>query len=199
LNPIRRHVDEHLRTIQALEPLFPVVAQIADHMIGCLAKGGCIFWAGNGGSAADSQHLASELVGRFERERKGMTSIALTTDTSALTAIGNDCGFEQIFARQVEALGRPGDLLVAITTSGVSPNVLRAAETARKGGMTVIGLSGRDGGKLKEIADVCLVVPTQNTARIQEAHILVGHILCDMVERHFADSADVTRVRSDVC
>jgi D-sedoheptulose 7-phosphate isomerase len=188
LNPIRRHVEAHLRTIQALDPLFPTIAQVAERMIHCLADGGCVFWAGNGGSAADSQHLASELVGRFERERAGLPSIALTTDTSALTAIGNDSGFEQIFARQVSALGRPGDLLVAITTSGTSANVLRAVEAAQSRRMTVVGLTGRDGGRLKDTADLCLQVPARNTARIQEAHILIGHILCDLVEAHFAEA-----------
>jgi D-sedoheptulose 7-phosphate isomerase len=188
LNPIRRHVEAHLRTIQALDPLFPAIAQVAERMIHCLADGGCVFWAGNGGSAADSQHLASELVGRFERERAGLPSIALTTDTSALTAIGNDSGFEQIFARQVSALGRPGDLLVAITTSGTSANVLRAVEAAQSRRMTVVGLTGRDGGRLKDTADLCLQVPARNTARIQEAHILIGHILCDLVEAHFAEA-----------
>ena len=187
MNRIRWHFDEHVRTISALEPLFPVVAQIGNSMINCLAHGGCVMWAGNGGSAADSQHLASELVGRFERERKGIAAIALTTDTSALTSIGNDFGFESIFARQVEAVGRPGDLLIGITTSGASPNILRAVEVARDRGMTTIGLTGRSGGNLKDIADVCLVVPSESTARIQEAHIFIGHILCDLVEAHFAN------------
>jgi D-sedoheptulose 7-phosphate isomerase len=166
---------------------------MADRMVGCLAAGGCVFWAGNGGSAADSQHLASELVGRFERDRRAIASLALTTDTSALTAIGNDLGFEQIFARQLEALGRAGDLLVAISTSGTSPNILRAAEVARRKGMAIIGFGGRDGGELKTIADICLVVPSWNTARIQEAHILIGHILCDLVETHFSDADEDMR------
>jgi D-sedoheptulose 7-phosphate isomerase len=185
VSEIRRHIDEHLRVIKALEPCFFVIAEIADRMIACLAQGGCVLWAGNGGSAADSQHLASELVGRFERERSGISSIALTTDTSALTAIGNDCGFERIFSRQVEAIGRRGDLLVAITTSGSSPNLLCAVEAARARQMTTVGLTGREGGNLKDMVDVCLIVPAERTARIQEAHILVGHILCDLVERHF--------------
>jgi D-sedoheptulose 7-phosphate isomerase len=182
---IRRHLDEHLRTIRSLESQLPVIVSICEHFINCLARGGRVFWVGNGGSAADCQHLASELVGRFERDRPGMASIALTTDTSALTAIGNDCGFEQIFARQVEALGRPEDLLVAISTSGTSPNILRAVATARAQGMKSIGLTGRDGGTLKDAADICLVVSAGSTARIQEAHILIGHILCDRVEQYF--------------
>jgi D-sedoheptulose 7-phosphate isomerase len=172
--------------ISALEGSVSTIKAMADRVIACLAGGGCVFWAGNGGSAADSQHLASELVGRFERDRRAIASVALTTDTSALTAIGNDLGFDQVFARQVEALGGAGDLLVAISTSGTSANILRAAEAARGKGMAVIGLGGRDGGELKAKADICLVVPSWNTARIQEAHILVGHILCDLVERHFS-------------
>jgi D-sedoheptulose 7-phosphate isomerase len=192
VDPIRLHVDAHLRTIRALEPLYPLIDATAARMIGCLSRGGRILWAGNGGSAADSQHLSCELIGRFERDRAGIASVALTTDTSALTAIANDYGFEQVFARQVQALGRPGDLLVAISTSGSSPNILRAVETARSQGVTVIGLTGHDGGLLRQTADICLVVPASNTARIQEAHGLIGHILCDLVERHFIPPADAT-------
>lgn len=163
--------------------------RIAGLMINALAGGGRIFWLGNGGSAADSQHLASELVGRFERERPGLAAIALTTDSSALTAIGNDYGFDQVFARQVEALCRPGDLVIGISTSGNSPNVLRAMEMARAMGVGTAGLSGRDGGRLKGLVDACLVAPADNTARIQEVHLLAGHILCDLVEARFAPSA----------
>jgi len=159
-------------------------------MIACMRDGGCIFWLGNGGSAADSQHLAAELVERFEMERPGIRSVALTTDTSALTAIGNDEGFERIFARQIEALGRPGDLVMAISTSGNSPNVLAAVTIARALGLTTVGLTGRDGGRLKALADICLIVPSENTARIQEAHILVGHILCDLAEQHVAATGE---------
>jgi D-sedoheptulose 7-phosphate isomerase len=190
MDPIRLHVDAHLRTIRALEPLYTLIEEIAARMIDCLDQGGRVLWAGNGGSAADSQHFSSELIGRFERDRGGIPSLALTTDTSALTAIANDYGFEQVFARQVEALGRARDLLIAISTSGSSPNILRAVEMARTRGVTTIGLTGRDGGLLREIADICLVVPASNTARIQEAHGLIGHILCDLVERHFARPRD---------
>lgn len=175
-----------MRTIERLRGQGVTIARIATTMIDSLSRGGCVFWLGNGGSAADSQHLAAELVGRFERERPGLASIALTTDSSALTAIGNDLGFDRLFARQVEALCRPPDLVIGISTSGNSPNVLRAIETARNIGIETVGLSGRDGGQLRELADTCLVVPSANTARIQEAHILIGHILCDMVESHFA-------------
>jgi D-sedoheptulose 7-phosphate isomerase len=186
---IQRHIDDHLQAIERLRELSADIEGIAALMIDCLTAGGRIFWLGNGGSAADSQHLASELVGRFERDRPGLASIALTTDSSALTAIGNDYGFERIFARQVEALCRPGDLVIGISTSGNSPNVLRAMEMARAMGVGTAGLSGRDGGRLKGLVDACLVAPADNTARIQEVHLLAGHILCDLVEARFAPSA----------
>ena len=182
MQSIDRHLADHLHTIEALRSQRPVIAKIGELIVYCLRHDGCVFWLGNGGSAADCQHLAAELVGRFERDRRGLASVALTTDTSALTSIANDYGFEQVFARQVEALCRPGDLVIGISTSGNSPNVLAAIETARRNGIATAGLSGRDGGKLSALADVCLVVPADNTARIQEAHILVGHILCDLAE-----------------
>ena len=186
---IDRHLDDHLLTIARLRGQRADIEGIAALMIDCLASGGLVFWLGNGGSAADSQHLASELVGRFERDRPGLASIALTTDSSALTAIGNDYGFDQIFARQVEALCRPGDLVIGLSTSGNSPNVLRALEKARALGVMTAGFSGRGGGRLKGAVDVCLIAPSDNTARIQEAHLLVGHILCDLVEARFAPPA----------
>lgn len=183
---IDRHLDDHLRTIERLREQSAAIEGIAGLMIDCLAVGGRVFWLGNGGSAADSQHLASELVGRFERDRPGLASLALTTDSSALTAIGNDYGFDQIFARQVEALCRPGDLVIGISTSGNSPNVLKAMEKARALGARTAGFGGRGGGHLKDVVDACLIVASDNTARIQEAYLLAGHILCDLVETHFA-------------
>jgi len=183
---IDRHLDDHLNTIARLREQSALIEEIAGLMIRCLTAGGRIFWLGNGGSAADSQHLASELVGRFERDRPGLASHALTTDSSALTAIGNDYGFEQIFARQVESLCRPEDLVIGISTSGNSPNVLRAMEKARALGALTVGFGGRGGGRLKDLVDACLIVACDNTARIQEAHLLVGHILCDLVEAHFS-------------
>ncbi len=189
---ISRHIDDHLRAIECLRDLSVDIEAIAALMIACLEAGGRIFWLGNGGSAADSQHLASELVGRFERDRPGLASIALTTDTSALTAIGNDYGFDLIFARQIEALCRPPDLVIGISTSGNSPNVLRALEKAHALGLGTAGLCGRDGGRLRELVDACLIVPVDNTARIQEAHILAGHILCALVEAHFTPSPATT-------
>jgi D-sedoheptulose 7-phosphate isomerase len=142
---------------------------------------------GNGGSAADCQHLAAELVGRFERERRGLASMALTTDTSILTSVGNDYGFEHIFARQVDALCGREDLLIGLSTSGNSRNVLAALDVAAGIGTFRAGLSGGTGGRLREATDLCLVVPSANTARIQEAHILIGHMLCDLVETALAE------------
>ena len=189
MSEIQRHIGNHLRTIEALRGETPVIHRIADYLVDCLSGRHCVFWAGNGGSAADCQHLAAELVGRFERERSGFCSVALTTDSSVLTSVGNDYGFERIFARQVQALCRPGDLLIGISTSGNSPNVLRAVEAAKARGIRTAGLSGRGGGELKRLADACLVVPDDNTARIQEAHILVGHILCDLAERRIGGAS----------
>jgi len=144
-----------------------------------------VLLCGNGGSAADAQHIAAELVGRFKKERRGLPAVALSTDTSALTAISNDYGYEQVFARQVEALAQKGDVLIAISTSGESENVLRAVEVARTMGCKCIGLLGRDGGRIKDMCDAAIVVPVEDTPRIQEMHILVGHILCALVDESF--------------
>ncbi|WP_394844302.1 SIS domain-containing protein [Pendulispora brunnea] len=149
---------------------------------GVLRAGKKVLLFGNGGSAADAQHIAAELVGRFVKDREALPAIALTVDTSALTAIGNDYGFEQVFARQVRALGQEGDLAVAISTSGTSPNVIAAIHAAREKGMRVMGLSGRKGGQMPALCDTCLVVPSNDTARIQELHITIGHILCEVLE-----------------
>lgn len=154
------------------------VAAVAEALQG----GGKVLLCGNGGSAADAQHVAAELVGRFKAERRGLAAVALTTDTSALTAIANDYGFERVFARQVEALARPGDVVVGLSTSGNSANVLAAVETAKGIGCRTVGLTGRDGGRLGRMVDVHLNVPHDDTARVQEAHITLGHILCDCVE-----------------
>jgi len=148
----------------------------------CLNSGGKILLFGNGGSAADAQHLATELVVRYRSDRAPMAALALTTDTSALTAGGNDLGFEQIFARQIQALGRPGDVAVGLSTSGRSPNVNVALKTAREGGLISTAMTGGDGGDLLELADPILIVPSDDTARIQEMHILLGHMLCGALE-----------------
>jgi D-sedoheptulose 7-phosphate isomerase len=183
---LRETLDAHLAVIRGIEPLLPEVERLAERGTNCLRAGGRILWMGNGGSAADCQHLAAELVGRFERDRPGLASIALTTDTSILTSVGNDLGFERIFARQVEALCRPQDLLIGLSTSGNSRNVLAALEVAAGIGCLRAGLSGGKGGQLVAATDLCLVVPSHNTARIQEAHILIGHMLCDLIETALA-------------
>ena len=161
-----------------------IVAQAAD-MAERLKRGCRILVCGNGGSAADAQHFAAELSGRYVKERRALAGIALTVDTSALTAIGNDYGFDRVFSRQVEALGRPGDLLVGISTSGNSPNIILAVEEAKKLGMRTLVLTGRDGGKLKALADDALVVPSQVTARIQEIHLMTYHFWCEALDTHF--------------
>jgi D-sedoheptulose 7-phosphate isomerase len=158
-----------------------IVTQGED-MASRLSGGGRVLICGNGGSAADAQHFAAELSGRFVTERRPLAGIALTTDTSALTAIGNDYGFDKVFARQLEALGRTGDLFVGISTSGNSGNVIEAVKAARAVGIKTLGLLGRDGGKLKDMMDDCLVVPSDVTARIQEVHIMVIHFWCEVVD-----------------
>jgi D-sedoheptulose 7-phosphate isomerase len=157
----------------------------AEDMAERLRRGCKLLICGNGGSAADAQHLAAELSGRYLKERRALAGIALTTDTSALTAIGNDYGFDQVFSRQVEALGRPGDLLIGISTSGNSPNVILAVEAAKGLGMRTLGLLGRDGGKLAGLVDDALVVPSSVTARIQEVHQMIYHFWCEALDARF--------------
>ena len=159
-----------------------------DALRTALRAGRTVLVCGNGGSAADAQHFAAELVGRFTRERRAWPALALTTDTSALTAIGNDYGFDRVFARQVEAHGQSGGVLIGISTSGGSPNVLAAVETARARGLVTIGLTGRDGGALGRAVDVHLNVPSRSTARTQEVHITLLHVLCDLVEQELVDA-----------
>ena len=179
---VRESIQEHLAVCTALQNLAPAIGHVAERMVRSLQEGGKICWMGNGGSAADCQHLAAEFVGRFELERRGLASIAFTTDSSILTAIGNDYGFESIFSRQVEALCRPQDVVVGISTSGNSENICRALERAQLEGCFTIALTGRTGGRMADIVDQALIVPSFTTARIQEAHILIGHILCREVE-----------------
>lgn len=179
-----RNLEEHRRTFEALAALRGAVERTALTLADCLRAGHKILFCGNGGSAADSQHLAAELTGRFLRDRAPLAAIALSTDTSALTCIGNDYGFEQVFERQVQALGRAGDVLVAISTSGHSPNILRAARAARAGGLVTVALAGRDGGELARVCDDAVVVPCAATARVQEAHIFIGHTWCGLIEEH---------------
>ncbi len=179
---LRSGLDEHMDVFRRLPTLAPAIQQAADLMVASLSQGGKLMFCGNGGSAADSQHMAAELIGRLVKDRPPLAAVALTTDTSALTSIGNDYGFDEVFSRQVTGLGRKGDCLIGISTSGNSRNVLRAAEAARAAGIRVIGLLGRDGGALRGLCDVAIVVPSPTTARIQEAHSFIGHTLCAMVE-----------------
>lgn len=178
-----RNLCEHLAVMEALEVLQQPVEDTAALLARCLADGGKLMLCGNGGSAADCQHIAAELTGRFLHERRPLPAIALTTDTSALTCIGNDYGFADIFARQVQALGRRGDCLVAISTSGRSDNVLKAVDAARTQGMHTVALSGRDGGSIAQACEHAVVVPCDTTARIQEAHIFIGHTWCGLIEQ----------------
>jgi len=161
------------------------IEECADLIFETFQKGGKVLICGNGGSAADAQHLAAEFVGRYETERIGLPSIALTTDTSALTALANDYGFERIFARQVEALAQKNDLLIAISTSGNSPNVISAVMSARKIGCKILGMTGAKGKKLASLCDKCILVPSDRTARIQEAHITIAHIWCEIIDRKY--------------
>jgi len=175
-------ITDHLDVIKAITVQQELVEKIALVMVEALASGKKILWCGNGGSAADAHHMAAEIVGRFRRERRGLPSIALTTDTSILTAVANDYGFESVFSRQVEALGNAGDVLIAISTSGNSPNVVKAVEVAKELGVITIAFTGIGGGKLAKLADYIFAVPSKDTARVQEAHSLVAHMLCDWVE-----------------
>lgn len=180
---LQAHGETFARLVACLQE---DIARAAEMVIETLQKGGKVLLFGNGGSAADAQHIAAELTGRFVHQRRGLPAIALTTDTSALTAISNDYGYEHVFARQVEALARPEDLVIGITTSGNSPNVLLALEKAQALGCRTIALTGNNGGKASAFAELNLVVPSQLTARIQEMHILIGHILCMAVDEAFA-------------
>lgn len=173
----------HLQSANKIFALTQEVEKVAKILTNAIQNGNKILICGNGGSAADAQHFAAELTGRYKKERKGLSAIALSVDTSALTAIGNDYGFEFVFSRQVEALAKSGDVLFGISTSGNSANVLNAAKVAKDLGAVVVGLSGRDGGALNQISDINLVMPDNDTPRIQELHILVIHILCDIIER----------------
>jgi D-sedoheptulose 7-phosphate isomerase len=163
--------------------LHAAIAGVASACIDALRRGNKILFAGNGGSAADAQHLAGELVSRFNYDRPGLAAFALTTDTSVLTAIGNDYGYERAFARQVEAVGVAGDVFVGISTSGRSPNIVAALQAARAKGLVTVGLTGRGGGRMPELCDHCLRTPSDETPRIQEGHIAMGHTICWLIER----------------
>ncbi len=183
---VRATLSEHAAAIADLTDLVPQIEEGGRRLVECLRNGGKILWMGNGGSAADSQHMAAEIVGRFQRERKGLPSIALTVDTSILTSVGNDFGFDHVFSRQIEALCGEKDVVIAISTSGNSGNILKGIEAAREIGATVIGLTGQGGGKMAEVCDLLLAAPSGSTPRIQECHLLIEHILCDCVDAAFA-------------
>lgn len=188
-DPIDAHFRASLEGLKAASgdsALLALTRSIAALIANALRAGGKILLVGNGGSAADAQHIAAELVGRYKMERRGYAAIALTTDTSALTAIGNDYGIERIFARQVEGLGKRGDILIALTTSGRSPNILQALECARGIGMTTIGFTGLKGGNLKTACDHVFVAPSDDTPVIQQIHMTALHAICDGVERALA-------------
>ena len=179
---LREALAAHQAVMSQLEPLLPQIFAVAQCWRDCIKRGGKILLMGNGGSAADCQHIAAEIVGRYKRERRGLPSIALTTDTSILTSVGNDYGFEFIFSRQVEALCTPLDVVVGLSTSGNSPNVVRAIATAKEIGATTVAMTGGSGGKLATLCDFNLIMPSSDTPRIQEAHIFIGHSLCDLLE-----------------
>ena len=167
------------------EDCLVTLRKVASIMTGALTAGNKILFMGNGGSAADAQHLAAEFTGRYMRERPALAAMALNVNTSSLTAIGNDYSFDAVFARQIEALGRSGDVAIGLSTSGTSPNILRGMEVARSLGLVTVGLTGESGGRLKDVVEYCLCVPSSQTPRIQECHILLGHILCEIVEDDF--------------
>jgi len=184
-------IEEINRQLQAQRALLevisrdmsPLIADLSALLVKTFKSGGKLLIMGNGGSAADAQHFAAEIVGRFKMERAALPAISLSTDTSILTAVGNDYGYEAVFLRQVEALACPGDAVIGISTSGNSPNVLKALELARQRGCTTIALLGKDGGSIKGICNLALVVPSSDTPRIQEGHITIIHIVCDLVEK----------------
>lgn len=181
---IEAQIVAHRDVLQSLSSsLIPDIHQAAKMVLDCLKKGNKIILFGNGGSAGDAQHIAAELTGRFKTERKSLPGLAITTDTSALTAIANDYGYHEIFARQISGLARANDTLIGITTSGNSPNVVAGLKTGKELGCTTIGLTGEQSGKIAPLCDVIINVPSRDTARIQEMHILIGHIICQVVDQ----------------
>ena len=182
---VKQRILEDLRFVQQ-------VMDMGHLLIDCYEAGRKLMVAGNGGSAADAQHIAAEFVSRFNFDRPGLPALALTTDTSILTAVGNDYGYDQLFRRQIEANGVGGDVFLGISTSGNSPNILQALEAARLKGITTFGLTGKTGGKMRELCDHCLCVPSEDTPRIQESHILIGHTLCAMVEQALFEAPSIS-------
>lgn len=183
---IAEELQYHQQTLtRVIETLIPDIQKGSEMLSEVLRAGSKVLIAGNGGSAADAQHIAAELTGRYVKERKALPAIALTVDTSALTAISNDYGFDHVFSRQLAALVRPGDLFIAISTSGNSKNIIHALHTAKEYGCKTLGLSGRDGGEMNSLCDLNIVIPDDTTARIQEMHILIGHIFCKAIDAEY--------------
>jgi len=191
---IVRIFDEHARLQKEfLKHNTEMLAQVTEVLLQAFRKGRTVYFFGNGGSAADAQHLAAEFVNRFRLDRHALPALALNVDTSVLTSIANDFGYDRVFARQIEAFGRPDDVAVGLSTSGASPNVIEGIRLARKQGLVTVGFSGGDGGALLRETDHCLVVPSKTTARVQEMHILAGHAICDLVEQEYVHPTHETR------
>ena len=185
INEIKSQFKQNIKLHKdAMESLVPKIAEVAKLIIQAYKKGNKLLLCGNGGSAADAQHIAAELVGRFKKERKGLPAIALTTNTSIITAVANDYGYDLLFVRQVEAIGIKGDILIGISTSGNSSNIIKAVETANFKGLKTIGFLGSDGGRLKDLVYLPIIVPFKGSDRVQEVHILIGHILCSLIESY---------------
>ena len=185
-DPMSAGLDEHLRTAQALRDQLPLLQRMTDTIVSSIRDGGKVLIFGNGGSAADAQHIAAELLGRFKLNRRALPAIALTTDTSILTAVGNDLGADMFFERQVEALARPGDVVWVLSVSGTSPNVIRAVKKTKQIGATLIGFTGRSGGELADYCDLCLKAAHTSADRVQEVHELAYHLVCEQVEAALA-------------
>ena len=181
-------LKDHIEVVGSLEALEPQFRRIADAMAKAVDAGATIFWMGNGGSAADAQHMAAELVGRYQQERRAIASVALTTDSSVLTAVANDYDYSVVFSRQLEALCKQGDVVIGMTTSGQSANVLKGLAVAKACGAYTIGMTGQKGTNLPAHCDECFIIPSTNTARVQEAHMLIGHSLCEYLENHVAEN-----------
>lgn len=185
MDSVRKQIEDSLKVKKMiLDDLAAVksIEKAADQCIKALKKGNKIILAGNGGSAADAQHIAGELVNRFGFERPGLAAVAITTDTSVITSISNDYGFDKVFSRQIEAIGKKGDVFISLSTSGISANILEAIKEAKSKGIFTIGLTGKSGGKMSDMCDLLLKVPVDDTPRIQEVHILIGHIICSLIE-----------------
>ena len=183
-----KRLDEHLRAVEAMRRDVPLLEAMADRIIGVFRSGGRVYILGNGGSAADAQHIAAELLGRFKRDRRALPAVALTTDASTLTAISNDLGYENVFARQIEGLVTPRDVVWALSVSGSSPNVLAGVAAARGREASVIGFTSRRGAKLAELCELCLQVDHESSDRVQEVHALAYHLICERVEQAFAEA-----------